>query len=742
MKRVLLLILLSVTLATMAQDSALVRLNRQLSLFPQEKTHIHTDAADYQPHDRIHLKVYLVDAISHKPLYYAPHVYAELLSPDASILQRVKIPLRDSIYAGYIDIPADAVAGRYALRAYTRYMTNLPEYIGRQLIYIHSPQKADEPEKQPYICRLYPEGGNLVAECENTVAYEVITRSGNRAEKVTIEVRDEQNKTVARTDSAGATGTMRFTPKANSKYTAVCTADGSVCENRTLRCPKKSISLSCSTTTDSLFVNINSYKYAEPVFLILHSRGEPLLMHPSAVGNSERFALDSLPDGVLGCMLVDSRLRVLSQRLVYIENSRSRLNMPLSSSLTDDNRLTFTLDKTLLSDSETADLSVSVTDCFAIPRHRSLSVLSSLLLDQDIADSYDNPDLRMLTRGWTRYNLSSALQNYMSVPLLERSSTTMLQGSVRNLLTNKPIRDAVISLIVPQLYLSAIDTTDTRGEFFFNDADLPEHSTVIVSAIKDKKQSNLNVSIREEDYPDYNGTLPQFLPEVPTDEPLMQQLTDLSGNILLSEIEVHGKQLNETKKERHLIGLADISFGNEEIEKYQATCLHDLLRRIPGVFVFENKCYIRANTSIFGDNPAAIALDGIILDGDYDLDLISMQDIARLDVFKTGNTVIWGPRGGSGVISIILKDGTELPEQKEHTYIRRITPLGWQEPEEFYVDFSNPQQPPATLYWNPSLRQDSVTLPVTSRVTRYQVTLEGVSSEGRLIHEELMIEKE
>ena len=49
MKRVLLLILLSVSLAVMAQDSALVRLNRQLSLFPQEKTHIHTDKVVITP---------------------------------------------------------------------------------------------------------------------------------------------------------------------------------------------------------------------------------------------------------------------------------------------------------------------------------------------------------------------------------------------------------------------------------------------------------------------------------------------------------------------------------------------------------------------------------------------------------------------------------------------------------------------------------------------------------------------
>ena len=734
------LTLLLLSLALGAQDSAIVRINRQTQLFEQEKTHIHTDAADYYPADRIYLKVYLVDALSLKPLSYAPHVYVELISPDASIIRRVKIARRDSIYAGYIDIPEDALAGKYMLRAYTRYMTNNPEFMGRQLVYVHSPRKADEPQEETFVCCLFPEGGNLIAQTDNMVAYEVRSRSGQYAEQVSLSLTDEHGNVVLRLDSVAGIGTFNFMAKA--RYNVSCTADGLSAETSSVRCPKKSVGLHAVVTSDSLFVSAKSYKYTEPLYLIAHSRALPFMAKPVSAGTVESFSLDSLPEGVVALMLVNSRLRVLSQRLVYIANKRSQVNMPLDAAVADNAVISLTIDTSLLTETEVADLSLSVTDHFAISRHNNLSIIASLLLDSDIADSYASPELMLLTRGWTRYDLPSVMQNYMAVPLLERSSTTMLQGSVSNLLTHKPINDAIVSLIVPQLYLSSTTNTDSHGTFFFSDADLPEQTTVIVSAKKDNKQSNLEINIREEDYPDYNGTLPRFLPDIAADQTQMQQLTDLSDNILLSEIEVHGKRTNETKKERQLVGLADISFGNEEIEKYQATCLHDLLRRIPGVFVFENKCYIRANTSIFGDNPAAIALDGIILDGDYDLDLISMQDIARLDVFKTGNTVIWGARGGSGVISIILKDGTELPVNKQHTYIKRLTPLGWQQPQEFYVDFTNTTKPPATVFWEPNLKQNHLSVPVSNRSTRYNIVLEGITTEGRLIHEQITVEKE
>ena len=52
MRRFLLTILLTLPFALMAQDPAFVRINRQVQLFPQEKTHIHTDAADYYPAGR------------------------------------------------------------------------------------------------------------------------------------------------------------------------------------------------------------------------------------------------------------------------------------------------------------------------------------------------------------------------------------------------------------------------------------------------------------------------------------------------------------------------------------------------------------------------------------------------------------------------------------------------------------------------------------------------------------------
>jgi outer membrane receptor protein involved in Fe transport len=110
------------------------------------------------------------------------------------------------------------------------------------------------------------------------------------------------------------------------------------------------------------------------------------------------------------------------------------------------------------------------------------------------------------------------------------------------------------------------------------------------------------------------------------------------------------------------------------IKEIDATCVHELLRRIPGVIIQDDKVIIRSATSIYGKPYAAIAIDGVIIDSfkeendfdkfsDFDLDQINMVDIERVDVFKTGNSIIWGARGGKGVISFTTKKGTFDPSQ-------------------------------------------------------------------------------
>ena len=194
--------------------------------------------------------------------------------------------------------------------------------------------------------------------------------------------------------------------------------------------------------------------------------------------------------------------------------------------------------------------------------------------------------------------------------------------------------------------------------------------------------------------------------------------------------------------------MADHAVTLRQIEERGYTNLTELLQEVPGVFlktISENgvnryMAFIRAAVSINQEVPAAIAVDGTILDGDYDLDVIPMPDIARVDIFKTGQTVLWGSKGGGGVISITTKAGdldTELLPKGALSYTK-ATPLGYQRASDFAaaIGYRNKR----TVYWNPLLLSDSVSFPLGDVPGTYLIVVEGVTSDGRLVHEERTFE--
>jgi len=103
-----------------------------------------------------------------------------------------------------------------------------------------------------------------------------------------------------------------------------------------------------------------------------------------------------------------------------------------------------------------------------------------------------------------------------------------------------------------------------------------------------------------------------------------------------------------------------------------------------------------------------------------------MPDVERVDVFRTGQSVIWGAKGGGGVISITTKSGNYIPLQdSEHQNQKKVLLLGYQRPV--------PYRPTGqSLYWNPAVRSSvlSVAIPPEGAVSAW---LSGITSEGRIV---------
>ncbi len=117
-----------------------VNLSRQISLFPQEKIHLHTDRSTFLTGDTVWFRAYVLNAYDHVPDTSSRFVYVELVSPLNYVEKRVKIRNRNGVYAGFIPLPENFPDGEYVLRAYTHYMMNLEEdYFFRKKIRVYAP---------------------------------------------------------------------------------------------------------------------------------------------------------------------------------------------------------------------------------------------------------------------------------------------------------------------------------------------------------------------------------------------------------------------------------------------------------------------------------------------------------------------------------------------------------------------------------------------------------------------------
>lgn len=184
----------------------------------------------------------------------------------------------------------------------------------------------------------------------------------------------------------------------------------------------------------------------------------------------------------------------------------------------------------------------------------------------------------------------------------------------------------------------------------------------------------------------------------------------------------------------------------EDIKKSGITNLGILLNTVLGVNVNSNGPII-GDIRIRSDGffMPLLVVDDIAVNSLYELP--DLNSIEQIDIFKGANP--FGMRGASGAIVIHTKRGGTITDNTEYLHIKQISPLGYQQPLEFYApkydtpEKRNVQVPDlrTTIHWQPVVQTDSrgeasFEFYTADESTSYTVIIEGLANDGSIISQE------
>ena len=494
----------------------------------------------------------------------------------------------------------------------------------------------------------------------------------------------------------------------------------------------KDIKVSINNQSDNLN---NDYR------LFVHCRSIPLYFGKISQEKDVILSYDSLSQGgIYSFQLLDSNLKTIVEKLkfLYPEKEQCPISVRwMAAEKSNDEQIPFIIKADSLREGETMDVSLRVEYAITNDLTEQSNILSHLLYDMDVADCPEEPasvlsnneSERLLDScSWNRYRMADVIRGECKKGKIGIEKSAVIRGRVETLVGHKAIKEGIVNLISPDKGFYAVTKTDAQGRFSFEGIDFPEGTQYVLNAFTKAGKSWVKLLLDEEEFPAYKGQLPPF-EWTSNDTTHVDATLELpKGSIQMEEINIFSHQPTYSSRSDAYARTADFSFGLRDIENIGATCLHELLRRVPSVTVELGKCYVRGGTAVDGKRPAAIAIDGIFVNDDYDLDNIQMSDVERVDVFKGGSTVIWGAIGGMGVISITTKKGDFKAASVPLTNTKTFTTLGYQIPQSYTPNAH-------TSVWLPSLRGSSfrLLLPAEYR-SNYRIIVEGVTSEGRIIH--------
>lgn len=751
-----------------------------------EKLYVHVDRELYAPGDAIWMKVYQVNGITHQLNSNFRNVYVQLIAEDGKVVRDIYLLTIKGIADGMFSTDS-LPKGLYTIRAYTKYLQNYGESaLFHKKIWIINPAElmesspATAKEERDMDISFLPEGGNLVANAFNSVAFKAIDEKG-KGIYVSGNVMDDDGDTIT-TFNVRYKGMGKFNLMPEEGLNYYATIDQF--PGRKFPLPKalpNGLCISYEPCEESLMLEIstNMKLGSFPEFYLLASHKGIVLFYKKVemteYVQAVKVMRNLFPTGISKITLLDLQFNPLAERLIFIDDMKADLLQLQVNKKPYRPRSEVSIDMAPVlesGDSITSSLSVSVVDKnYLSSGEYQQNIKSYLLLDSELKGVIESPadlfvedefhtsaeklDLLMMVHGWRTYLWDDVEKR--KAPSLDdwNDAGINIRGWVKRILWKQPLPGAEVSLdYVSKNFQIDKTTTNSAGRFSFNNVYFIDSLNIMLNART--KNGTKNTEILLDQIMPKDSVLPVKLlnwnsfsidlnPNFSQMDYFRQkrelEFNPGKGTILLDEVEI----IEERRRKAFSRSFGEYPWADKTFlikpSDYKFRYVIDYLQyNLPSMVVSGDFVTI-------ANKPVAFMLDGVEV-SDYDLRTIRMEEIDLIDYVRPrwgaySKTLI-GITQSPSIIAIYQK--TPFKPVIDYTFSKgRLRPelQGFHRPLAFYspkytpenIDSPRPDFRP-TLFWEPNLKLENgkanIGFFTSDAITDYVVVVEGITKKGSI----------
>lgn len=773
-------------------------LNKYAETHRVHKIYIQYDKDFYVPGETVWFKAYLFT--NEKPDVSSSNLWVQLADKKGNVIVAQRYPVVGAVANGGIVLPDTLKQDNYFVRAVTAAQLNVNESLiyKKELVVLKAGGKAVV-ETEPASIQFFPESGNLVDGILTVVGLKATAKGGTPVDATGL-VKTEDGTTIAPFSTFyNGLGRVQFKPQAGKKYFAEVETGAGIKKfplpevsasgiNLKIQDEKggKKFQISRSVTDKRKFDSITIVGQINGH--VVYEADIAFEDYPSIVGH---ILTDSLPSGILQLNVFNTQSVPLAERLTFVDNGEYHSSAEIAVvknglSKREENVLDINFPS-----AAQRSLSVSVTDYNGQEWGDATSMGSRVLLAENLKEDVWNPewylaqkndstsralDYLLITSTHRWINWSQVLQNQTETNSFADQHFIKLSGQVLDEKTKTPMGAGKLSLL-----LEAADSTRTgfeipvnaNGKFALDSMYYAGKGKIFYGYTDSKGKSKPAIVVPDEDELTKKAA---WIPAGFADQLVLTSFTTEKGNNeldrrlqfihsgldeekVLEKVTVESgrkKSPFEVVNEKYTTGVfrsdakEAIDNINNPVNDKSMNAVDFVKNRVQQLEISGDGFVNRKNMSLNSGRKWAV---GIFLNEvPANLGLlrtILAKDIALVKFYEAGFVGVGSSYPG-GAVAVYTKEkfNDELqPEKLEYFEKDGFTSVR---------KFINPDYSQAgvtktakdnrtTLYWNPAIFTDANSKSVQVKFynndfsKKFKIIVEGIDSEGKLIHAEKII---